>query len=350
MLALVYGAAIGLVRLGWAVPLPHMDQLGVHGPLMLCGFLGTVIGLERAVALGRPWAYAVPASTALGVLAILVAPASAAGGWLVAAASAALVAVYAAAWVGQPSLFVLTMGLGAALWLGGNLLWSSGWPVSRVVWLWAGFPLLTIAGERLELTRFLKPTRFGLTSFVAILAALVASIAWQGVSPSRGVGSLGLALLALAAWLARYDVARRTVKQRGLARFVAVCLLAGYAWLGFAGAVMLLQAGELAGPAYDAALHALFLGFVFSMIFGHAPIIFPAVLGVTMAFRPRFYAHLLLLHASLALRMAGDLDSAWFDGSWGGGRAWGGLLNVLALLLFLFNTARSVSLGAPPRA
>jgi hypothetical protein len=243
------------------------------------------------------------------------------------------------------------MGLGAALWLAGNVLWLSGWPVFRVVWLWTGFPLLTIAGERLELTRFLEPTRAGRASFSSILAILVGSTAAASAAPSSGGARvLGLALLLLAGWLARYDVARRTVLREGLTRFVAACLLSGYAWLGLAGAITLFHAGELSGPAYDAALHAFFLGFVFSMIFGHAPIIFPAVLGVAMAFRPGFYAHLLLLHASLALRVAGDLESAWLDGGWGRARPWGGLLNAGALLLFLFNTARSLSRAAPAEA
>jgi hypothetical protein len=340
MLALLYGAAVGLVRLGWAIPLPHTDWLGIHGPLMVCGFLGTVIGLERAVALRRAWAYCAPASTALGVLAFLFVPGSAVGGWLVAAASAVLVAIYVAASVQQPSLFTATMGLGAVLWLAGNVLWLSGWPVFDVVWLWLGFPLLTIAGERLELTRFLKPSRWGRAGFVATLVLLVASAVLASAAP-RGVPAFGFALLLLAGWLVRYDVARRTVRQRGLARFVAVCLLAGYAWLAFAGGIVLFHPGELSGPAYDAALHALFLGFVFSMIFGHAPIIFPAVLGVSMAFRPRFYAHLALLHASVALRVAGGLDSAWSDGSWGRARPWGGLLNLIALVVFLANTASS---------
>jgi len=35
---------------------------------------------------------------------------------------------------------------------------------------------------------------------------------------------------------------------------------------------------------YDAFLHAVLLGFVFAMIFGHAPIIFPAVLGIRIPF------------------------------------------------------------------
>jgi hypothetical protein len=343
MVALLYGVAVGLLRLGWALPLPHADWLGIHGPLMVCGFLGTVIGLERAVALRRRWAFCAPAFTALGVLAILIAPGSAAGAVLSAAASAVLVAIYAVASAGQPTLFGLTMGLGALLWLAGNAMWLAGWPVFRVVWLWAGFPLLTIAGERLELTRFLNPTRWRRASFLVILAGVVATLAAASVTAS-GVRAVGVVLLALAAWLVRYDVARRTVRQGGLTRFVAVCLLAGYAWLGIAGAILLVHPGELSGPAYDAVLHALFLGFVFSMIFGHAPIIFPAVLRVSMAYRPRFYAHLVLLHASVALRLAGDLDIAWLDGSAGWARPWGGLLNAAAIVLFLASTVGSLRL------
>jgi hypothetical protein len=114
------------------------------------------------------------------------------------------------------------------------------------------------------------------------------------------------------AWLLRYDIARRTIRQSGLARFTAACLLSGYAWLGVGGALALAHSGEFSGPVYDAALHSVLAGFVFAMIFGHAPIIFPAVLGGRAVFHRRFYAHLFLLQASVALRVAGDLSSAWF--------------------------------------
>jgi hypothetical protein len=60
-LALLAGLWAGLVRIGWPL-LPIEDDLVLlHGPLMLGGFLGLVIGLERAVALNRPWALAAPA-------------------------------------------------------------------------------------------------------------------------------------------------------------------------------------------------------------------------------------------------------------------------------------------------
>lgn len=101
-----------------------------------------------------------------------------------------------------------------------------------------------------------------------------------------------------------------------------------------------------AEPGYDAWLHALFLGFVFAMIFGHAPIIFPSVLQLPVVFHHRFYAHLGLLHASLLVRVVGDVAGLW---AW---RRWGGLLNVLAILIFLANTvytARAAPHPAPVR-
>ncbi|MFB9895270.1 hypothetical protein [Planobispora takensis] len=64
-------------------------------------------------------------------------------------------------------------------------------------------------------------------------------------------------------------------------------LLAGYGWLATAG-ILWAASGLAAGPyLYDAALHALFLGFVMSMVFGHAPVILPAVLRVRLPYRPR---------------------------------------------------------------
>ena len=58
-------------------------------------------------------------------------------------------------------------------------------------------------------------------------------------------------------------------------------------------------------PWRDTALHALALGFVFGMMMGHAPVILPAVARVKLLFGWPFYLSLLLLHASLALRLIG---------------------------------------------
>jgi hypothetical protein len=111
-------------------------------------------------------------------------------------------------------------------------------------------------------------------------------------------------------------------------------LLSGYVWLGVGGVLTWRFASVLAGPYYDAMLHTVFVGFVFAMIFAHAPIILPAILGQTTSpYRPALYVPLLLLHASLLLRVVGDLMGWW------SARQWGGLLNALAVLLFFTTLA-----------
>jgi hypothetical protein len=110
-------------------------------------------------------------------------------------------------------------------------------------------------------------------------------------------------------------------------------------WLGIGGLLNLVFGAQFAGPRYDAVLHAVFVGFVLSMIFGHAPIIFPAVLGVPISFHLAFYIHLVLLHLSLALRVLADFSNAQTL------RMWGGLFNAFAVLLFLGMTVYSVRRG-----
>jgi uncharacterized protein involved in response to NO len=135
----------------------------------------------------------------------------------------------------------------------------------------------------------------------------------------------GASLLALAAWLGYYDIARRTALAHGLARYMAVCLLSGYVWLGVAGIAW--AATALGWPARDAALHALGLGFIVAMMMGHAPVILPAVAGIKLHFGDLFYAPLALLQVSLLLRLGGAaLDPAL--------RSAGATLNAAALLLF----------------
>lgn len=335
-ISLAFGVLAGLTRLGWQVP-PHAAQLALlHGPLMVSGFLGTVIGLERAVALGQRWAYAGPLLTGLGGLTILFGLPPNIGAAAMMLGSAVLLAGTILIMLRQRELFMLTMALGALSWLAGNLLWLAGFPVSEVAALWINFLVLTIAGERLELSRFLPPSLVAKRVFAAILATLLVG-SFLGVIGGRLV-PYGAGLLGLALWLLRQDIARRTIKEQGLTRFIAACLISGYVWLT-AGSMTLLAAGGLNGAAYDAVLHAILIGFVFSMVFGHAPIIFPAVVRVRMPYHWTFYLPLLLLHASLLTRFAGDgLELP-------GLRSVGGLLNAAALGLFILSTIISVIRG-----
>ena len=49
------------------------------------------------------------------------------------------------------------MGAGALAWFVGNVLWSAGVPIHRTVSWFGAFLLLTIVGERLELSRLARP-------------------------------------------------------------------------------------------------------------------------------------------------------------------------------------------------
>jgi hypothetical protein len=339
--SLVVAVGGGVARLGW--PVPGLGPLGasVHGPLMVSGFLGTVIALERAVALGRWWAYGGPLMAGLGAAALLLAPQSPLAGILSMVASIVVIAVFAAVLRKQPTLHTGVMALGAGGWLVAQAFWLAGWPVARVAWWWIGFLVLTIAGERLELSRLVRVSAVARALFVVIVGVLALALMVTTLAPDIGTRATGIALIALAGWLVRHDLARRTVRQRGLPRFIACCILSGYVWLGVAGALSVAWGDSLAGPRYDAILHAVFLGFVFSMIFGHAPLIFPAVVGWTVGYRPLFYVPLGVLHLGLGARVLGDAV-AWLPL-----RQWGGLVNALAVALFLACIATAVLW--PPR-
>lgn len=329
--SLLGGLGSGLARLGWQMDSFSQDWIIVHGPLMICGFLGTLICLERAVALaGRyRWSVIVPAVNAAGALALLLARDALPARTLLTLGSLGLLLLFALMLRLHPSRDVAIMAAGAACWLIGNALWLAGQPVYQVVHLWTAFLVLTIVGERLELSRVRRLTRASEALLMLCAAVYLAGVLLTIVSLDAGIRLLGAGALALAAWLLRYDIARRTVQQTGLTRYIAACLLAGYAWLGFGGVAAIWKGAVYAGPDYAVVLHAFLLGFVFSMIFGHAPIILPALMSVRVNYSPVFYAPLVLLHATLMYRMYGALAGNFVA------RQQGGLLNAAVVLLFL---------------
>jgi hypothetical protein len=322
----------GLIRIGWAVP-----ALGVpvaqHGALMIAAFLGALIALERAVALGRRAAYLAPLLNGLGGMALLLgAPAPLARG-LLALGGLGLVLIFVAIVRRARDTAHVTMGVGALLLLAGNVLWLLDRPLYVATPWWVGFLVLTIAGERLELARVLLVRRDARVLFAGVCALFLAGLLLSLAAFDLGVRVAGAGLVALGLWLLRYDLARRTIRAPGLTRFIAACLLPGYAWLAVGGVLWVAWGGVAAGLQHDAMLHTILLGFAFSMIFGHAPVIVPGVLGTPVNWHPVTYGYLALLHAALLLRVAGDLLLLQDL------RAWGGLLNVVAILWFMGTTA-----------
>ncbi|KAF1049143.1 hypothetical protein [Xylophilus sp.] len=305
VVALAAGLAGGLARAGVGLPAALAgDWLGpaamAHAFLMVCAFMGTVIGVERAVAVRHPLAFAGPlASGVAGAAALCGWPASAA--WLAAAAALAFVAVNVAVVMRQRAAHTVLLLVGALAWAAGCLLHALGALPGAVVPWWFAFLVLTIAAERLEMTRLMRRRRGAAPALHAVLGALLLGAGLSAVWPVEGGVLYGLALAALAAWLLAFDIARRTVRAQGLSRYMAVCLLLGYVWLGVAGCAW--TATALGLPWRDAALHALALGFVFGMMLGHAPVILPAVARVKVLFGWPYYLPLVLLHGSLAVRL-----------------------------------------------
>lgn len=338
--ALISGS-LGALALLDVLPVRADRLMQAHGLVMTLGFLGTVIALERAVALGRVWAITAPVLLGAGGIMLITPVEPRVGGLLLVAGTAALLAVYSALWRRQSSAHLATQVLGAVLALGAAVLWMGGVPVSvGVPWL-AGFVVLTIAGERAELSRLENP-RAGhvvLGFSVAVAAAIVVAT----TSGNVGAALLGAAILALCAALLSVDVARRMVRTQGLPRFAAAAMLGGYVWLAVAGATWL-AGGVAEDAAYDAVIHAVFLGFAMSMIMAHAPIILPAVLGIALPFRAVMYAPLLALHASLGVRLLGG-DAYGHAGAY----VWGGVLNVAAVAAFAVTAIASAALAASGR-
>lgn len=328
-LAVIAGVFGGLLRAGIAwnalADTAWLPRAGVaHAALMVCGFMGSVIGIERAVAARSRTAWLAPvASASAGVL--LLAGADPVARGLLVAASLLFVGVNASLVRRQRAAHTALLFASACAWCVGNVLFALDAAGTAVLPWWFAFLVMTVGAERLEMTRLMRDRPGARPALVAVLAALLAGAAASFAWPAFGGVVFGLSLAALAGWLLAFDIARRTVHARGLPRYMAVCLLAGYGWLAVGGLAWAATAAGL--PARDLALHAVALGFLVSMIMGHAPVILPAVARVKLAFGNFFYLPLAALHLSLLLRLGG----AFLDPRW---RATGALLNALALAFF----------------
>lgn len=329
LLSLLLGVWAGLRRMGLALPAVQAKLVIQHGPLMVSGFLGTLIGVERAIAVGKRWAYLGPLATALGSLVLISGVFDSAGIVMMSVGSLIMVLLFATLPRSSFDGPALVMAWGALSWFVGNDLLFLGFPIPQVLPWWMAFLLLTIAGERLELGALRPRSRLNQITFILpVLLVLVGC----GVSVLRvdiGTQIVGAGMLSLGSWLVRYDIARDTARKSEMPAYIGRLLLSGYVWLMVAGIAALLFGGLRGGPMYDILVHSLFLGFAFSMIFAHAPIISAAALEYSVPYRPALYGPPLMLHATLLLRVLGGLSGTMWA------RQWGAAGNALAILGFV---------------
>ena len=355
ILTLVLALWGGLARIGWELPVTSALPLQ-HGPLMISGFLGILISLERAIALGWGWAFVGPLLTGIGTVSFVAGLPGRVGPLFMTFGSVGLVITSLMVLRLQRNWPVVLVGLGALAWLTGNSLWLLGWPIHSLVALWLGFVVLTVLGERLELSRFTFPPGGRRWGFWAGLGCLILGLILCTLQMEAGFHLIGVGMVIVSLWLLYHDLARQGIRHQGKSRFTSVCLLVGFVWLGISGLLWVLFGGVVTGPRYDAVLHTAFLGFAFSMIFGHAPIVFPVLLRRPMALHQTVYVPFILFHLSLLLRVGCDIGGWWAErhfgesisGGWLQGQEWGGLLNAMSIVFFLLYLVSSLRKPTDP--
>jgi hypothetical protein len=300
--SLFVGLLAGLIRLGWAIPIT--PAAAHHGAIMVGGFLGTLTLLEKAIPLKKKILIVLPVINAFSL--VMVIPGCFRIGQIslvIGAVGLLLVLVmYLRKQPGDNSLRLMTMG--ACCQIVGHLLLVTKQFYPLVFPWWMAFILLVIVGERLELSKFLPVTRVHRSMLFLLIALFLASLMF----PFHGLGKYvsGITLAGIAIWLLRYDVIAVAIKKRGFPRYTATVLMAGYISLLFTG-VLIVSVPDLP-LAYDAIIHTFFLGFAFSMIFAHGPVILPGVLGIGVKpYHNVLYLPIATSMVSLILRLLSDL-------------------------------------------
>lgn len=323
--ALISGLHGGLLRLDISVHwLPQAAAF--HALLLIGGFLGSLITLERSFNSNWRWLSALNAFSI--PLLLINQPIYAVG---INAISGALLSMQLSTHYRQHGTVVqLWMATASLLWLGGSLIYLLGGNVAAAVPWWIAFLLITIVAERLELSKFLPTPKTAKNWLNSLLSVYVFSL----LLPFHSLSSMLQAVLAIliAGWLLRYDMARRSIRRPGQFRYIGIGLMTGYLWLGCFGTSILLSNGF--EGFYEFILHSFFLGFVFSMIWAHAPVLLPSILGykVQLYYSPLIAAWL-LFQISLIGRLyaiVAEQDQL---------RRWMGLMNASALFLFFLTIA-----------
>jgi hypothetical protein len=301
LLSLLVGLWTGLSRLGWDIAI--LSATNHHGAIMIGGFLGTLITLEKIIPLKKRVLYLVPLTSAASVIFFFLTVYTIACTLLL-LASAALVIVFLKYLAVNRNRIYLLMVLGALCWLMGNvLLMSTTFYPLALPW-WIGFVLLIITAERLELMKFLPVSGPAKTSLMILLFIFIAGALFS----FHGFGKIlcGGALVGTALWLLRFDLIGITIQKKGLTQFIAIALLCGYIALLLTGVLFMTLPDTW--TSYDALVHTYFIGFVFAMIFAHGPVILPGVLGVSIKpFHPILFFWLIVLQVSWSMRFLTDI-------------------------------------------
>lgn len=328
-ISLLIGLGAGLSLLGLVVPRLFEAKAIEHGPLMVFGFVAGAIVMERTVATKVLWAWAAPVCHVVGVVSLI------AGAPRVVTAVAfclsfmTLGVSYVLIYRRQPTLEVVIQASGTIGIVCAVVQWAVAGDFAPAMPLAAVFVIATIIGERVELARLkISQSNADVLLTALVLALVAASLAYMAVD-DFGLALIGAIFLVIAGVAGRVDVAINLIRSKGLPRFSAACMLAAYGWLAVAGILWLTSEFLPGDLVYDAAVHAVFIGFTLSMIFAHAPVILPAVLHRALPYHSALYVPVVAVHLGLILRIVSDTQN------FVPGHQIGGVVNVVGVLGFL---------------
>lgn len=322
-LLVAFYSALG--RVGWNLPIPAIAAK--HGFLMVSGLFGTLISLERSLIMRKIWWLGIPVASAVSVVLVLM-QLELQGFWVQLAAAAGLSFLYLKQALRYREIYFAGLLLSGLAWcMSAAVLIAGRGFVAASIW-YILFLLFTIVSERMELSKFVAKPGWAQPLLLTLLVLLVLS---QALPFHLGANQLtGLLMAAVAYWLLSFDMVNINLRKKGFFYFSGSTLFGGYLWLMLSGVLMALP---LAAPYhYDAVLHSFFIGFAFSMLFAHAPIIFPALIKMPVkVFHPFFYFPVFATHALLLLRLYADYSANWQL------RKWAGMLQVLVIILFFLS-------------
>ncbi len=326
-ISLLTGIFTGWFRVGWNFPFTL--PAGEHGALMIGSFIGTLICLERSVSYPNKIALIVPILNALSIIFFLLSMPKIAYMFLLLGA-AGLATIYYLLYIKHKSIHILIMLAGALCYFIGNaLLVNTSFYPASVMW-WVAFLFFTITGERLELSRFVMNKNVFVKQLVLLILLGIFVLGIILPFYSFGGYAVALSLIGSAIWLFKYDMAKHSLKKPGQSFYSGLLLITGYVWLIVTG--LFFAIGSYYGSYYDASIHSFFIGFVFLMIFAHAPVILPAVLKLNISlFGKTLYIWYIFLNLTLILRILCIFPEI------APLKAWAGMLNGLAIFGFFAN-------------
>lgn len=305
ILSLLVGIYTGWLRTG--LQFYYVPGLAEHGAIMVGSFLTTVVIVERIITFRRKLIFLLPLINAFSLIFFLFDQYRI--GYIILVIGALGLTVIMIYFTFKfKELHSYLLSIGAICLLVGNLfLVLLGKYPAATIW-WIAFFLFTIVAERLELTRYLPVTKVQKTFLTVFLLIFIVGMFIKFHLYGKYISSLSLVLTA--GWLLKFDIATKNIQKDGMFKYIGTLLLTSYVWLIITGGIFLIESNSML--VYEAGLHSFFLGFVFSMIFAHAPIILPGIIGKNVkVFRAILYLWFYILQGSLLVRIVGDLAGSY---------------------------------------